>query len=112
MNIAAVLSPRNRGLLAHLVVPQIVSGIRHYKPRVATKKLSCDIAGKPTCVRAFARLIGIGSAKIERVRKGERSLLRDPKPKHPVLGVSLRVGSPHPVKAWRSEVYLASEASG
>lgn len=35
--------------------------------------------------------MGIGTEVVERVRRGERSLLRDPKPKHPVLGVSLQV---------------------
>ena len=63
---------------------------RAYKARARTKRRSCELAGKIVCVRAFARLLAVGTAKVERVRRGERALLCGKHPKHPVLGVSLK----------------------
>ena len=56
-----------------------------------SKQLSCSHDGKPMCLYSWRRVIGIGSPKIARIRRGERSLAKDKKPKHPVMGVSIEI---------------------
>lgn len=71
--------------------PAAKARLRRYPKRrsSATKRRSCVVAEKPVCQHACARLLGIGTSRVERVRKGERSLRGTAQPKHPTLGFSL-----------------------
>ena len=62
---------------------------RKYRQRTGSKQRTCAFGGKPVCQQAFARLLGIGGSKIDRVRRGERSMANMKQPKHPTLGFSM-----------------------
>ena len=81
-------SPSPSGAQGEDVAPPI-----KVRARSTRKRDKYEFLGKEVCAAAFARLLGIGSSTLSKIRHGEVAMTnnqRPPLPKHPQFGFTLR----------------------